>query len=275
MRGNYAEPIRSAIANMLRLPMTLAMRRRTLRLRHSTRAARAVLRGELPPRYEHYSKAWFAEFWELALPGVQRDARILDVGSGRRPALSVDRRPPNVTYVGLDLARSELEAAGPGSYDEVVVSDISERVPELVGRFDLIVCWQVLEHVQSLPRALDNLHAYLVDGGYVAALLSGRYSAFGLVNILLPGRLGSPLVARIMRRDPATVFHAYYDHCYRSGLQRLLRCWSHTRVRSAWCGAKYFDFCRVLQAGYVLYEEWVATAGHEDLATHYFLQLRK
>lgn len=233
------------------------------------------MHGHLPPRYEHFAARWETDFWELAEPGLKPGARVLDVGSGRRPALPLHQRPDGITYVGLDLSPRELEAAPPGSYDAVVVSDVCTRVPELEGRFDLIVTWQVLEHVDSLERALANLRLYLTQGGHAVALFSGRYSAFGTANLLLPRRLGARLVARIMKRDPQTVFPAYYDRCHRTGLEHLLESWSQVRVISAWNGATYFNFFRPLQACYVFYEEWTAVAGRDNLATHYYLQLRK
>jgi SAM-dependent methyltransferase len=180
-----------------------------------------------------------------------------------------------VSYVGLDVVRSELDTAPAGSYGEKIATDVTLRVPELEGRFDLIVSWQVLEHVSSVPDALDNFRVYLRPGGIAVISLSGRYSLFGIMNMLIPQRLGVQLVARVMRRDPETVFPTYYDSCYRSALLRHTEAWSAATIVSAWAGALYFHSVRPLQAAYVLYEEWAAESGRDDLATHYFLHLRK
>jgi SAM-dependent methyltransferase len=156
-----------------------------------------------------------------------------------------------------------------------VAADVTHYVSDLANRFDMVLSWQVLEHVRSVPAALDNFHAYLRPGGLAVVILSGRFSAFGLLNMLLPGRVGAPLVAHVMGRDPETVFRAYYDHCYNDALARLGRKWSSARVVSAWNGAGYFRSVRPLQALYVAYEEWAATSGRENLATHYILEWRK
>lgn len=181
----------------------------------AARVGRATLCSKLPPRYEHYATDWFSESWALASPGLKHGARALGVGSGGRPALPLDRRPIRMTSVGLDVSRSGREATRSGSYDEVVIRELSEFVPALEERFDRIVSGQVVEHVPSLDRALANIYAYLMEGGHAAARATRNGSVSGLVNIQLPPRLGTFLVARSTRRDP--VFPAYYDQCHCRG----------------------------------------------------------
>lgn len=243
--------------------------------RQGARAARAALQGQLPARYGEFDAGWRRAFKELAAPGLRARGKVLDAGGGRRPMFAPHERREGSTYVGLDILRSELEAAPAGSYDEMIAADATQRLARLENEFDLIVSWQVFEHLRSVPDALENFYAYLKPGGYAIIAMSGRYSAFGILNMLLPQRLGVPLVARVMRRDPATVFPAYYDKCYRSALQGLVTQWSSSRIISAWAGARYFGMAKPLQAAYILYEEWAAVSGRENLATHYFMQLRK
>lgn len=240
--------------------------------REATAASRAAWRGRLPERYsEGAERAFRAHLEPLIAPGTV----LLDVGSGRRPAIPVHDRPPGMHYVGLDLSRDELEAAPPGSYDEVLVSDVGVSAPSLVGRFDLALSWQVFEHVRDLRAALENLHAYLKPGGRLSALLSARWSAFAVANSLLPDRLAAPLASRISGRPVETVFPAYYDRCTASQLEEVAGQWARAEIVPAWLGAGYFHFLRPLQAVYVGYEEWARASGRRDLATHYFLHFER
>jgi SAM-dependent methyltransferase len=100
-----------------------------------------------------------------------------------------DLRPDGCTYVGLDLSRAELQVAGAAAYDETVVADVCDYRGALEGTFDLVVSWQVLEHVPDLGLALENARRYLRPGGVLVAQFSGRYSLFGFANRLLPHRL--------------------------------------------------------------------------------------
>ncbi len=228
--------------------------------------------ARIPARYDRHPADLFAAAVAAQLrPGLD----ILDVGSGRRPALEPAARPSGSRYAGLDLSAAELERAPAGSYTDVVVSDITVRVPALEGGFDLVLSWQVLEHVRHLDRALENLHAYLRPGGRMIAVLSGRFSAFGLLNAVLPGKLGAALMRRLLRRDPETVFPAYYDGCYAGALSGLLARWSSAAITPLFQGGSYFNFSPRLRAAYFVYEDWACGSGRANLATHYLIVARR
>lgn len=232
------------------------------------RAARRTLAGELPPRY---NEPWGGYFERLMSASLKPNVRILDIGSGRRPLLSPAERPSGCHYVGLDISSRELNAAPPGSYDEVVVTDVMNVVPELSGQFDLVVSWQVLEHVRCLSRAVDAMHTYLRPGGRLVALLSGRFAAFGVLNRLIPAALGHRIVGWVMRRERQTIFHAYYDDCYDTAMRSTFLGWRSVEITPRWVGAAYLRFSRVLQTAYVAYEEWAFARHRRNLATHYFV----
>lgn len=222
----------------------------------------------LPARYR---ESWRKDFEALLIPALASNVRVLDVGSGRKPALESARRSRSCHYVGLDLSAKELAEAPPGSYDEVWVSDLVRREPALVGQFDLVVSWQVLEHVKPLPAAIENIRSYLVPGGRFVAALSGSNSAFAIANRLIPDRVGAWLMERFLNRNPETVFHAHYDRCSRSGLDTVLRGWKSVEIVPVFCGASYFNFFPPLRSLYLMYENWAERGKHENLATHYIL----
>ena len=226
----------------------------------------------LPDRYHRVWQEPFARRVDACLrPGMQ----ILDVGPGRRPTLTSESRPPGSRYVALDASPQEMDRAQPGAYDDIVVADVATRVPELVCRFDLIVSWQVLEHVDGMREALEHLRAYLRPGGRLVAFFSGRFSAFALLNVLLPKRLGVSITARVMRRTPDTIFPAHYDGCYHGALERMLSPWSEREIVPEWNGAGYFRFSRALLTAYLAYEEWAVLGDHRNLATHYLVTATK
>jgi len=225
---------------------------------------------ELPSRYH---TRWQDPFEDNIRVRLRGGMTVLDVGSGRKPTLAPTERPANTTYLGLDLSGEELQMAGPGAYDELIVADVTSRVPELVGSVDLAVSWQVLEHVKPLGAALDNLHAYLKPKGALISLFSGRWSAFGVVNRLIPNAIGSRLVERTMNRREINrpVFPAHYDRCTYSALDKMTAEWSDVEIRALFRAATYFRFSRLLTRTYLAYENAVSRAGLSDLATHYLL----
>jgi SAM-dependent methyltransferase len=200
-------------------------------------------------------------------------AAVLDVGSGRRPA--VTGRDGLGRYVGLDVSPGELAAAPAGAYTDTVVADLTRRVGELVGGFDLVISRQVLEHVDDLGAALENLRAYLRPGGQLAAMLSGTYAVQSVLNRLLPAPLGVRLLRGLLGRDPASVFPAHYDRCHEPELTRLLEPWAAAAVTPIYQGGAYFNFSLVLRRAYFAYEDWAARTGRADLATHYLILARR
>lgn len=227
-------------------------------------------RVSLPPRYD---VRWDEPF-RLAVEGVLRPGMaILDVGSGRNASIPARDRPADTRYIGLDLSEEELKAAAPGEYDGHVVADIGSLQDELVGQFDLIVSWQVIEHVQDVGAAFVCMRAYLRSGGTLVSLFSGRGSVFALINRVVPFHIGAPIVKRVMGRsdDSDPVFPAYYDRCTDSALRKMTRDWSQTDITPYWVGARYFGFAKFAQRSYLLYEDYLARRGIADLATHYLL----
>lgn len=96
-----------------------------------------------------------------ALEKVSREAgggRLLDIGCGRRPYASLFT---NVThYVGIDLPSSP--SIGRDSPD-VWASGL--RLPFASGRFDVILCTQVLEHVPQPEQLVAEGLRVLRTGG--------------------------------------------------------------------------------------------------------------
>lgn len=222
-----------------------------------------------------YARYWGTEFWERVNSELASCEAILDLGGGRRPTILPEERPSHIHYVGLDPAPSELAIAPPGSYDEAFAAGAEEFVPELVDRFDMIVSWQVLEHVPDLPRAAAHLHAYLRGGGSLVSQLSGRNAAYAIVNRLLPTGLGRRFVAGIRGRELGTVFAAHYDHCDERGLHAAFSAWAEVEVIPLWRGADYFERIPGLLTAYLSYEDLAIARGWTRMATNYVLAARK
>lgn len=227
------------------------------------------------PPSARYAEEWGAEFWAFVGDALREGATVLDLGAGRRPTIAPADRPAHTHYVGLDVSAAELEASPPGSYDETVAVGVEEFIPSLAGRFDLIVAWQALEHVEDMTRAADNLHRYARAGGWFVACLSGRHAAFAVANRLIPDRFGRGLVARLMRRPIDTVFAAHYDRCDDRGLREVLANWDELHVVPLWRGGDYFNRFPRLRSLYVRYEDWAFASRRVSLATHYVVAARK
>jgi SAM-dependent methyltransferase len=81
--------------------------------------------------------------------------RVLDVGCGGRPYEG--RLPAGARYVGVDAPASR--ASHPDSWA------LAESLPFAAGRFDLVLCTQVLEHLPDPAAATEEMARVLRPGG--------------------------------------------------------------------------------------------------------------
>ncbi len=230
-----------------------------------------VQAGLLPARYGYSMQSVFLEH---VSPLLVSDMAILDLGAGRSPTLAPEYRPAGCRYIGLDVSEPELRCAPPGAYDDVLAHDITRplRSPE---RFDLVLSWQVLEHVKPIQAALDNVRAVLRPGGTMVAQVSGAFAAFALLARVVPHRIRVRAMARFLGHPEEMKFPTYYDRCWASGLERVLGAWSSVTVVPYYRGAVYFGFSRPLQRAYLGYESAIARRTVKNLATHYLLIARR
>jgi SAM-dependent methyltransferase len=87
--------------------------------------------------------------------------RVLDVGCGHKPYFPFFAGASE--YVGVDMA---------GNPDADVVGTV-ESLPLADGSFDIVLCTQVLEHVDDPAAAVRELHRVTAPGGRVLASTHG------------------------------------------------------------------------------------------------------
>lgn len=226
-----------------------------------------VQAGRLPRRYGY---AMQSVFLEHVRPLLKPEIAILDVGAGRNPIIPPDHRPSDCHYVGLDVSEEEMRAAPAGAYDATIVHDVTHPLG-FDETFDLIVSWQVLEHVKPIEQALENLKRMLRPGGTMVAQLSGSFSAFAVLARVVPHRARVWAMARYLGHAEEMKFPTSYDRCWASGLERILASWASVTVLPYYRGAVYFAFSRPLQRCYLRYESSIARHDVRNLATHYLV----
>ena len=88
--------------------------------------------------------------------------RILDVGAGDKPYAPYFARAGE--YVGVDPVNPHAD-----------VRATAEDLPFDDQSFDVVLCIQVLEHVDDPPRVVRELHRVVKPGGRVLAATHGTY----------------------------------------------------------------------------------------------------
>jgi SAM-dependent methyltransferase len=125
--------------------------------------------SELPAILAHDADHWWfrgrrrivnGELERLRLPA---DARLLDAGCGSGRTLDDLARYGRVT--GLDISPTAVRVARTRGHD-VRLADIA-NIPFPDGRFDVVTCLDVLEHVADDRRALSELVRVTRPGGAI------------------------------------------------------------------------------------------------------------
>jgi len=125
---------------------------------------------------------------EIAAASPVLSGRLLDVGCGSQPYRSLF---PACAYTGLDIDSPRTRALGVADayYD-------GHRFPFDDGRFDAVLCNQVLEHVFNPAEFLTEVRRVMAPGGRLLLTVPfvwdeheqpwdyARYSSFGLRSLL-------------------------------------------------------------------------------------------
>jgi len=108
--------------------------------------------------------------------------RVLEVGCGSRSNVRLGADP---YVVGLDVSQGQLDRNQ--EVQEKILGDI--QTIALPGeRFDVAICWDVIEHLDDPRRALDQIFQCLRKGGLAILAGPNLYSIKGVTAKLTPFR---------------------------------------------------------------------------------------
>lgn len=106
--------------------------------------------------------------------------RLLEAGCG---SMSKVRLSENVEVVGVDISAKQLER-NPGLHERILADIQNFDLPE--RSFDMIICWDVLEHLDAPQKALANFYRAIKPGGLIILAFPNLYSLKGLITKLTP-----------------------------------------------------------------------------------------
>jgi len=98
---------------------------------------------------------------------------ILEAGCGSASQLDLG---PNAVVTGIDISRRQLER---NTALSARINGDLQTYPLGHDAFDVVVCWNVLEHLRRPDRALDNMVRALKPGGLLVLAVPNAYSLKG------------------------------------------------------------------------------------------------
>jgi SAM-dependent methyltransferase len=169
---------------------------------------------------------------------------VLDVGCGNGP-LTFPIALLGCRVLGVDVDEASIEAARKANrFANASFAVIPGSEFDLGRRFDLIVCSEVLEHLDVPQPLVDTMARHLAPGGVLMITVPNGYGpreVLGRIEIFLRRKLGLGRVIEPLRRmfgmvDAATkcavhTSNPYQDHVQKYTIRQLRRLFDHARLR--------------------------------------------
>jgi 2-polyprenyl-3-methyl-5-hydroxy-6-metoxy-1,4-benzoquinol methylase len=102
--------------------------------------------------YEHYTKSEYYSIWTVIEDRISKKlpVTILDIGCGPGQFASFLNDRNYTDYIGLDFSKTAIEQAiKKCPHFEFIIADIFETDILTVKDYDLVICTEVLEHVEN------------------------------------------------------------------------------------------------------------------------------
>lgn len=120
--------------------------------------------------------------WRACGLPLDRPLRVLDVGGGRGVARDQVEAHTAWTVDLVELNLAALEAASPGRGRHLYY-DVRDRAPDLLGRYDAVVLFDVIEHLEDPQPVLEAVRQHLRPDGYLLINVPALQSLFSAYDV--------------------------------------------------------------------------------------------
>lgn len=143
---------------------------------------------------------------------------VLDFGAGRGEFMETDPSSYRAWLQNFKGRCAHVDGCDPDpavldnpTLDAAAVIEIGQPLPYEDERFDLIVSRYVFEHIASPEWAARELLRVLKPGGWICAMTPNKWGYVALASRLVPNRMHSRALSRIMPGRPSKdVFPTVY-----------------------------------------------------------------
>lgn len=220
----------------------------------------------------NFNQAYDAYFTSIRNNALSQ-YNILEVGGGAHPSF-MDREDFN--YHIVDSDSNELAKAPEDIVKfERKVEDLSDKI-----KFDLVISKMVLEHVPNPEEFHEKVMQLLKPKGKAIHFFACRFSIPGLVNRILPERVGEIILRILKNRETGDhpKYQAYYKRTL-GGVNSQIKFFENMGYEieeyRSFVGHKYFKAFPILKQLEQLYTWLLVKMKMKSLATVALVVLKK
>lgn len=136
------------------------------------------------------------DFLDAQLPGDGK-MRVLDAGCGGAVRI---RLPEQAEITGIDI--SPESAARNSAIPHIIIGDV-QTYPLPRDAFDMVVCWELLEHVEEPRAALTRFVETVRQDGLIVLAIPNPFSLKGLITKASPHGLHVWILRNILKQKNA------------------------------------------------------------------------
>lgn len=109
--------------------------------------------------------------------------KVLEAGCGSNSHVELG---PNTYVVGIDISEKQLQR-NPLLHEKILGDLQAYKLP--ASYFDIILCWDVMEHLPHPEKALANFARSIREDGIIVLAMPNLFSVKGLITKLAPYKL--------------------------------------------------------------------------------------
>jgi SAM-dependent methyltransferase len=113
----------------------------------------------------------------------RRDLNILDFGCGTGINIQALRKYGKVT--GVDISQDSYDLCAKRGIDIKLLDIFKKDADALNGKYDLITCFDVLEHLEDGRKTIGRLGEFLTAGGYILATVPANQFLWSNHDVIL------------------------------------------------------------------------------------------
>jgi SAM-dependent methyltransferase len=126
--------------------------------------------------------------WKAALtrahPAIERARSVLDVGCGGGAMLRAIARRGSARLVGVEVSAGAVRAIEEAGFEAVRVDLEEGKLPFASGSFDVVLCYDVFEHLFSPELLLAEIHRVLAPEGRAFLCVPNSLNGFNRLLFL-------------------------------------------------------------------------------------------